>query len=465
MGCLPLASAIFEFAFGLRRPSQASLDLGSLRDELAFAPLWLLIVMTVAVGPAHAQLPFERAPIEYSKTPATDPVALLAARIESGVFSLEKDEEYGYLVSLLTELEIPISSQTLVFSKTSLQRHRISPANPRAIYFNDDSYVGWIPDGELIEIASTDPMLGSVFYTIDQSLDDQGGSITRRNERCLFCHGSSDTGRVPGLLMQSVYTNSDGNRVFPSKSLPTNSRGSLLGRWGGWFVTGTHGRQRHLGNLMVDSKSSVAIPDTDENANVVDLSRWLDATKYLSAHSDIVALLVLQHQVSIHNLLTDANHRARSQIYFAATENRQSGRRDEFLSEEDLAVLDQIAEEVVDGLLMINETRFSDRISGTSSFTQEFERRGPLDSTGRCLRQFDLKTKLFRYPCSYLIYSESFDALPKPVLSFVYRRLLDVLSSKDARDKYAHLTESDRYAILQILRETKAKLPAAWSDG
>ncbi len=291
-----------------------------------FARKWIVVTLLASFlflsERADAQLSFERKPIEYSKTRPNDPVTNLAAEFESGSVSWDKDDKYGYLLTLLAELKIPVSSQTLVFSKTSLQRHLISPANPRAIYFNDVTYLGWIPDGELIEIASIDPLLGSVFHTINQISDEQTVKFVRRTDRCLFCHASSDTGRVPGLLMQSVYTNSDGNRVFPSPQVPTNAKGPLLGRWGGWFVTGTHGAQRHLGNLMVDSSGSVAVTDTDANANVVDLSHWFDVKKYLSPHSDLVALLVLQHQVSMHNVLTDANHRARRHLYQSAGDDR-----------------------------------------------------------------------------------------------------------------------------------------------
>ena len=204
-----------------------------------------------------AQLSFEQPPINYSDTAANDPVAGLLKKIDRNEFTLKEDSKTGYLTSLLHELRIPVSSQTLVFSKTSLQRHLISSRNPRAIYFNDDTYVGWVPDGELIEIASVDPILGTVFYTIEQPAAKHPGVLSRQNDRCLFCHASTDTGRVPGLLMQSVYSNPNGDRVFPADSIPTNSRGPLSGRWAGWFVTGTHGAQQHLGNLMIGSDDRV----------------------------------------------------------------------------------------------------------------------------------------------------------------------------------------------------------------
>ncbi len=106
----------------------------------------------------------------------------------------------------------------------------------------------------------------------------------------------------------------------------------------------------------------------------------------------------------------------------------------------------------------------SEPISGTSSFAEEFEQRGPFDAKQRSLRQFELEMTLFRYPCSYLIYSETFDMLPEPLLALIYERLLEVFESKDSREKYAHLSLGQRSAILQILRETKPNLPSAWSD-
>ena len=435
-------------------------------ESFRWMPLLVRLCFALAVAPAgglaHAQLAFERQPINYSTSKPTDPVANLVAQVDSGKAVLKSDPKSGYLVSLLNQMQIPVSSQTLVFSKTSHQRHLISPSNPRAIYFNDEIYVGWVPQGELIEIASVDSMLGTNFYTIEQDGKKQAGSILRRTERCLFCHASSHTGRIPGLMMQSIYTGSDGNRIFPADSIWAKPDGPLETRWGGWFVTGTHGKQQHLGNLMIDSDAKVVKGHVTENANVVDLSRWFDVNAYLSPHSDLVALLVLQHQVSMHNVLTDANHLARLQIHSATAQNRDD---DNDLGEEDMIVLDQIAERVVDGLLMVGAIEWSDPVSGTSEFAREFSERGPWDSKGRSLRTFDLQQTLFHFPCSYLIYSDSFDALPRQVLAKVHRRLRDVLESKDKREKYGHLSPSKRRAISGILRETKPSVYGERLDG
>ncbi|MGI9473305.1 MAG: hypothetical protein ACR2NZ_17315, partial [Rubripirellula sp.] len=408
---------------------------------------------------------FERPPIEYSSAHPTDAIAKLKASIDASQQTVNRDPSYGYLVGLLDALSIPVSSQALVYSKTSLQRHRISPENPRAIYFNDDVYVAWTPDADLIEIASTDSRLGSVFYTVDQQQEPtREVEITRRVHRCLFCHGSTDTGRVPGLLMQSVFTDADGHRAFPSDSIEPKANGPILGRWGGWYVTGTHGSQRHLGNLTTES-SEVVLPDRLEaSTNVNDLSRYFDVTRYLSPHSDLVALLVLQHQVSLHNLFTSANHQTLLKLYDGGNNVSDEHTDAEALVDETRIFMDQIAEEIVDGLLMVDQTCWSDSMSGSSDFAREFASRGPFDSKGRSLRELDLDRCLFRYPCSYLIYSDAFDGLPVSVLQRVYARLHAVLHGKDRRAKYRHLSQDQRMAIDEILVATKPAVAVAFDQ-
>ena len=419
------------------------------------ASMVILVTMLLPMS-AFAQLSFERAPIEYSRTQPNDSVAKLKDAVSSSNEKVLRDDERGYLESLLAALKVPISSQTLVFSKTSLQRHRISPKNPRAVYFNDEVYVAWTPGAELIEIAAIDPLLGTVFYTVDQDqASTESLEITRRIHRCLFCHGSTDTGRVPGLLMQSVFTDSDGHRVFPSDSIAPSARGPLLGRWGGWYATGQHGAQRHLGNLMIDSADVVVPEKLGQTANVIDLTPYCDVSKYLSPHSDLVALLVLQHQVTLHNLITSANHRARLLMHSRSERETIPSSSAETISDEVRVLIDQIAEEVVDGLLLVEQPDWQEALVGSSSFAQEFVSRGPFDPRGRSLRQLDLCRSLFRFPCSYLIYSDAFDALPNPVLQRIYARLYDVLRGIDRRLKYGYLSKEQRLAIDQILTDTK----------
>jgi hypothetical protein len=124
-------------------------------------------------------------------------------------------------------------------------------------------------------------------------------------------------------------------------------------------------------------------------------------------------------------------------------------------------LLDDIVNEVVDYMLFVDEAPL-DPVRRSSAFSDRFSARGPRDSRGRSLRDLDLGRRLFRYPCSYMIYSDAFAALPDSVGNAVYKRLGQVLSGSDASPKYARLGAQDRQAVVEILRETKADLPAAF---
>jgi hypothetical protein len=111
-------------------------------------------------------------------------------------------------------------------------------------------------------------------------------------------------------------------------------------------------------------------------------------------------------------------------------------------------------------MLFTEEAPLTARVTGTSAFAGEFAAEGPKDSKGRSLRDFDLRTRLFKYPCSYLIYSEAFDALPGALKETIYKRLFDILTGKDKASE--SIQPQTRLAILEILRETKAGLPVYW---
>ena len=110
-------------------------------------------------------LEYDQEPIKYSETQPNDPVAALQAKILSGEVSLGWDDKFGYLPAVLDAFKVPRASQMLVFSKSSLQRKNISPDNPRAIFFNDDVYIGYVPGAPLMEISAVDPLLGGTFYS------------------------------------------------------------------------------------------------------------------------------------------------------------------------------------------------------------------------------------------------------------------------------------------------------------
>jgi hypothetical protein len=370
---------------------------------------------------------------------ASDPIAELQQRMKAGQAKLEFEKEHGYLVPLLRALKIPISSQTLVFSKTSLQSERISPKTPRAIYFNDDVYVAWVQGSGLIEVMSTDPEKGSIFYVLSQERSDHPEFERSTGHECSVCHYVSEAAPkfVPRLLVSSVIPDTTGNveGTFP---IETTDQSPMKERWGGWYVTGTHGNQLHAGNIVLARPASVfsGLPSaaSSKSSNVVDLKSFLDTTPYLTPHSDIVALMVLVHQKEVENLIVLANSKGN-------------------------AAAKETGEPLVKAMLFAGALPLTAPVKGTSNFAAEFASQGPRDSRGRSLRDFDLQTRLFRYPLSYLIYSKSFDALPAGVKTYVYRRLREILSGEDKSKDFAYLSTADRTAILEILRATKPDFP------
>jgi hypothetical protein len=422
----------------------------------------LSAVSLATIGVVAQQQPHaaDHAAIAYATSTPADRIARLQASIDAGAASLEFDPQRGYLPSLLRALEIPVSSQGLVFSRTSLQVDRIAPWTPRAVYFSDDAYVGWVQEGPIMEIATVDPKLGAVFYTLRQ---EQAARpvFERQGRTCLQCHDSSSTtGGVPGLIMRSVFPDRYGY-VVPSDQGVTTDRTPLADRWGGWYVTGNLGNQPHMGNIAAPLVGhEIANPAAyltklraEPSRPVADLSERFDSAPYLTPHSDAVALMVLAHQASIHNLITAATYEARRAEY--DDQMAGSARVDGAVSEGARVRIETAGERLVRAMLFVKEAPLAQPVSGTSGFAAEFARRGTRDQKGRSLRDLDLTRRLFRYPLSYLIYSESFDAMPAPVRTYVYRRLREVLSGQDDRPEFAHLSPADRDAVREILEETK----------
>ncbi len=383
----------------------------------------------------------EHPTIAYSSSTLTDAIARLQQKIDAGQVKLTFEPGRGYLRSVLDALEIPASSQGLVFSKTSLQLDRIAPWSPRALYFNDQIYAGWVQEGPIMEFASMDPKLGTVFYTLPQT-PDAPPRFQRETTTCLLCHDSSSvTGGVPGLIVRSMFTDKYGYGLSAIGTSVTNDQTPIEERWGGWYVTGTHGSARHVGNVMAPAvaheigpvKQYLAKFDLYSGGNVTDLSRQFDTEPYLNGDSDIVALMVLAHQASVHNLMTSAGYAARS------------GRGDAKIA----------AEHLVRALLFVKAAKLEAPLKGTSTFAADFVKSSPRDGKGRSLRDLDLQTRVFRYPLSYLIYSDSFNALPAATTDHVYRWLFEVLSGADTSADFAHLSAADREAMLEILGDTK----------
>lgn len=452
------------FSYRVIKSSVPFLFAGRIPTSVCLA--MIVFVMVIPPGLSRGQDKFEQKPILYSTTKPTDRVQQLADALASGNHSLEWNESNGYLDSILKELDVPVSSQCLVFSKTSLQVSRITPKTPRAIYFSDDIYLGWVQKGNVIEISAADPKLGATFYSLKQEKREPPVLI-RETARCLQCHGAMHTRGRPGHIVRSVFPNQTGMPEYSLGTSLTSHLSEFGERFGGWYVTGNHGKLRHRGNVWLPetkrtahgSPQDPADLDFESGANLEDLDSILDTSAYLSPHSDIVAMMVLQHQVYMHNLITEASFAGQQTAYDMRVMNEMFDRPADYESDSTRRRYDSAAERVVKGLLFCDEASLTSPIRGSSKFASEFENRGPFDARGRSLRQFDLESRMFKYPCSFLVYSDSFRQLPDRILSCIQERLDLILSGKDESGEYEHLTAADRVAIKEILLETNVLKP------
>jgi hypothetical protein len=399
----------------------------------------LLIVMSVMILAAAISGQ------NTQKAALHDPVAELAGRIARAETHLDYESNgWGYLPSLLKHLDLNIDSQILVFSKTSFQLTKISPKTPRALYFNDRVALGAVQDGNVFEIASLDPEQGLIFYTMDTQKAEKP-RFERRFSECLNCHGPAN-----GLVVSSVYPAADGTPFVTGTFFEgIDHRTPLENRWGGWYVSGRHGSTRHMGNAVATDQDHPFDLEQAGTQNLTSLESKFDVTKYLAPKSDIVALMTMEHQAHMTNLINSV-----SQQFRRASSNGTM--------ETPRAALNRAIDQMFDYMLFVDEAPLRDPVKGVSSFTSTFPQRGPRDQKGRSLRDFDLQKRLFRYPLSYMIYSDSFDAIPAAAKKAIYQRLYDVLSGKDQNARFAHLGKRERQAILEILTDTKADLPDYW---
>lgn len=422
---------------------------------------WLLVATASFAAVARGDDEYERPPIDYSRATPDNCISQLQARLDAGEAKLPYAEQAGYLPALLELLGVPVESQMLVFSKTSLQRHRITPRTPRAIYFNDNVYIGYCHAGDVLEISAVDSQLGAVFYTLDQR-DQQPPRFARQTDNCLLCHASSRTDYIPGHTVRSMFVDTSGQPIFSAGSYTVDHTTPLAQRWGGWYVTGEHGAQTHLGNLIIQGQTVQEPVDNAQGQNVTTLGDRLKLEKYLSPHSDLVALMVFEHQTLVHNRLTRASYVPRQALHYQAELNQALGEPAWNRLESTGRRIESAGKDLVDALLLVDEVKLTAPIKGTSSFAEKFAAAGPRDSRGRSLRDLDLQQRLFRYPCSYLIYSPAFDALHDEMKAYVWQRLWDVLMKSVDAEKYAHLSPADRQAIVEIIAETKPGLPDYW---
>jgi hypothetical protein len=380
--------------------------------------------------------------IQYTHAPLDDAAAQLAHDIEHGAGPLGvRAGALGVMPALLARLGVNVDSQMLVFSKTSIQAPRVSPDKPRAIYFSDDVTVAYVPGSPTIEITATDPVQGTVFYTMPAAA---GGKPTlTRGETCLRCHQGPNTAGVPGIYVGSVVPGPSGAPLHDASAIITDHRTPFRDRWGGWYVTARRGEQIDRANATTLDPEDAESLVRESRQNLATLVGLFDPAPYPAATSDIVALMTFEHQTQMINLLTRVGWEAR----IAARDGAANSHADSALSTD--------IDDLVAYMFFSGEAPLKGPVEGVSSFARTFTSRGPRDRRGRSLRDFDLRTRLFRYPLSYMIYSAAFDALPETARRQIYRRVQAVLSGADRSLAFAHIDSGARRTIQEILTDTK----------
>jgi hypothetical protein len=386
---------------------------------------------------ASARALYEHPAIQYASRATTDRVAKLNQALAHGDRSFERDPRTGYLLPLLKSLGIPVESQLLVFSKTGVQRAHTNPRTPRALYFDESVVVGYLPDAPQIELAAHDPQQGVIFYTIDQT--NATPALTRQTS-CLGCHVSESTLDVPGVLARSHIVSGDGTVMLGAHDV--DHRTPHPDRWGGWYVTSEgvaapYPARSHLGNITFAGRT------TSDEVFIEWLNSVPETRGYLAQSSDVVSLLAFDHQMHAINLLTRLNWESR-----VAADHSDNSAPD--------GAVARLVNELADYLLFVGEARLSTPLVPRAGFAARLASTTPNDRLGRSFGQLDLVNRLLKYPCSYMVYSEAFEALRPDVKAALYRRMIDTLSSSKAYGPYARVTDADRSAVLEILRETKA---------
>lgn len=405
-----------------------------------FLPLFCLASTLLAAADYSA---FDQPPHNYWTRPLADPFTRLKADLETGRRALDTSGERAFLLSLLAALDVPASSQMLVFSTTSLQLRLISPSNPRALFFNENVSVGYIPGGR-IEIVSIDPEVGGIYYIFDVPRTGQPLRI-ERSDRCMNCHAKEDTGMVPGMVMKSVMPGPRGGSLVAYRMGQTGHGIALSERFGGWYVTGKHGITEHLGNrtgrLSAGQLTTFAMQPGE----------LFNAAQYPIATSDVLPQLLLEHQVGFVNRAVEAGYRVRTALFAG---NGQLGPGP-------AAELDEQARTLTRYMLFADEVPLPG-VEGEAQFKTDFARNRQGSRAGASLKDFDLSTRLFRNRCSYMIYSTAFTGLPAEMKQRVYRRIGEALRVEKPDAEYAFLPAAEKKAIHAILKSTVSDLPADW---
>ncbi len=411
------------------------------------AALLMALFSTPTLQAVEAVTPFRESPHRYLEHVPSDRFAKFMKELEAGRVRLDTGDDKAFLASILKALDIPESSQLLVFSASSLQSEIINPRNPRALYFNEDTYIGWVPGGK-VEVISMDPEMGAMFYIFDPLR--RGGPVPGilRSEKCFNCHAGNATRRVPGLIAESLLPMLSGASLETYRRDEQGHQIPLDKRFGGWHLTGGHHLKEHLGNLMGRTSSSRGFEKTK-----VEPGQMSDLNLHLRPTSDILPHLVHEHQLGFENRVFHAAYVMRQLL--------EQGRGSLPMAAK--PQVEELADELAQYILFVNEAKLPrEGIEGDPDFMRDFARHRKPIATGISLKDFDLKTQLFKYRCSYMLYTESWQKLPSALKERVYYKMAEGLREQNANPTYAHLGVEERRAIRAILKESLPGLPAWW---
>ena len=410
------------------------------------------ILLSILVFPviATAQKAYESAPISYYESEAVDQLADFFANPEN-LEGWERSGPSSFLEDFLEAFDIPASSQSLVFSKTSLQASRIRPENPRAIYFNDEIYVGWVPGGDILEVSVPSPETGTNFYVVEMFEDRP--QLIRENHDCLQCHGGSFTRDVPGHLVRSVYPDLSGQPIFKAGTRVVDQTTPIHERWGGWLVTGS--AVEHMGNIVYN--------ETDSGAEFRSVFTADDVPNrgYPSEGSDIVAHLILAHQAKLHTLLADLVISTRRAFHDQKVMDELL-KRDDPISDSTARRIKHASDKVLKYMFFADEADIPKIEISDSAFAQTFHAREPKDSKGRSLYQLRANRRMFRYPFSYIVYTDTFNDLPQDALDCIWPEIERILDPTIRYEGYSHLSRRDKAVIKEILLETHPSATEYW---
>ena len=248
-------------------------------------------------------VPVDHPAINYNEGPINDSMTRLTKKLDSGQAKLEPlGRGAGVLAEPSEESGHQRGFGDAGLFKDQHPSGKISPRNPRELFFKDDVIVGNVRGGEMLEMAALDPKQGYIFYTLDVQKSDQP-TIVRRDS-CLQCHQGPATLGIPGIMVGSVYPDSSGMPASRMGNPVTDDRTPIEERWGGWYVSGTHGGMHHKGNAVARDQAHPDLLETQGTQNLTSLAKKFDATGYMSGVSDIVALMTLEHQTRMTNLMT-----------------------------------------------------------------------------------------------------------------------------------------------------------------